>query len=223
MQWVEQIIFLWTNFMRHDLIIDFETFGKDAQKCAVIDCSVMVFSWDKFLSDKPYTMKDVNLAKRFKLNVNEQVTQYDFEIEKETLAFWQEQPSTVRSKITPSDEDLNVSEFTKTFLKFLDDGPEIKYWWSRSNTFDPIILGRLFSSQNKLQEMESHLKYWRVRDTRTYIDAKFDFQQKNGFTPIQDANAWEKYFKLHDSSWDILADVLRLQAIARAENDLEMV
>ena len=34
---------------------------------------------------------------------------------------------------------------------------------------------------------------------------------------------WNKAFKKHDSSWDILADVLRFQQIFRAENDLDVL
>jgi hypothetical protein len=66
-------------------------------------------------------------------------------------------------------------------------------------------------------------KYWRVRDTRTFIDAKLNFPKKNGFNPLADEAKWEQNFKAHDSSWDILADVLRMQAITRAENDMEQI
>ena len=62
--------------MRNDFIIDFETFGKDAQSCAVIDCSVMVFNWDKMVSDNPYTTADITKTKRFKLSVMDQVKKY---------------------------------------------------------------------------------------------------------------------------------------------------
>ena len=71
--------------MTHDFIIDFETFGKDAQKCAVIDCSVMVFSWDKMISDDPYTLADISKTKRFKLSVVDQVKNYGWEIDKGTV------------------------------------------------------------------------------------------------------------------------------------------
>jgi hypothetical protein len=71
--------------------------------------------------------------------------------------------------------------------------------------------------------MDESLKFWKIRDTRTFIDAKLDFPKENGFVPIKDEALWKKHFKLHNSSWDILADVLRLQAIVRAENDLEQV
>jgi len=209
--------------LKHDFIIDFETFGKDAQKCAVIDCSVMVFSWDKMVSNDPYTTSDIFRTKRFKLSVVDQVKNYGWEIDKSTVEWWESLGPEVRKNIKPSSDDLTVEQFTKQFHNFLIESPKIEYWWSRSNTFDPIILGRIFQSQDKLLHMEEYLKYWRVRDTRTYIDAKFDFGQKNGFVPIADEQLWEQKFKEHDSSWDILADVLRLQAIRRAEHDLEQV
>lgn len=209
--------------MRNDLILDFETFGKDAQKCAVIDVSVMVFNWDKMLTDDPYTTKDIGLARRFKLSVTDQVKNWGYEVDSSTVEFWQEQSAEVRRHIKPREDDLTVPEFCSQFISYLAGSPKIDYWWSRSNTFDPIILGRLFESQDRLLHMEEYLKYWRIRDTRTFIDAKLDFPKVNGFNPVSDEALWESTFKAHDSSWDILADVLRLQAIYRAEHDLEQV
>jgi hypothetical protein len=69
----------------------------------------------------------------------------------------------------------------------------------------------------KKQQVLEYLPHWSLRDTRTWIDAKLDFPRKNGFCPIEDEKIWEQTFKAHDSAWDILADVLRLQAIDRAE------
>ena len=43
--------------MSKHLVIDFETMGKDAQKCAVIDCSVMIFDMDRMLSSNPYGLE----------------------------------------------------------------------------------------------------------------------------------------------------------------------
>lgn len=209
--------------MRNDLILDFETFGKDAQKCAVIDVSVMVFNWDKMLSDDPYTVMDIDRTKRFKLSVTDQVKNWGYEVDGNTVQFWQEQGPEVRKHIKPQPYDLTVPDFCSQFMTYLINSPKIDFWWSRSNTFDPIILGRLFESQQKLLHMEEYLKYWRIRDTRTFIDAKLNFPKKNGFNPLKNELAWEAAFKAHDSSWDILADVLRIQAIHRAENDMEQV
>ena len=62
---------------------------------------------------------------------------------------------------------------------------------------------------------------WKVRDVRTFIDAKFDFSTRSGFVPLADEKYWNEAFVAHDSTHDVAADVLRLQAIYRAENDLE--
>ena len=203
------------------LIIDFETMGKDAGKCAVIDCSVMVFDFDRFLTN-PYTIASISQTKRFKLSVTDQVKNYGFDIDKSTLQFWEEQSPEVRANIAPKKSDLTVKEFVKQFHEFLIESPKVDYWWSRSNTFDPIILSRLFAAEGKLLHLDEYLKYWRVRDTRTFIDAKLNFPKENSFSPLVDSDKWNKVFKKHDSSWDILADVHRLQQIYRAENDLEL-
>jgi hypothetical protein len=195
--------------------------GKDAGKCAVIDCSVMVFDFDRFLTN-PYTIASISQTKRFKLSVTDQVKNYGFDIDKSTLQFWEEQSPEVRANIAPKKSDLTVKEFVKQFHEFLIESPKVDYWWSRSNTFDPIILSRLFAAEGKLLHLDEYLKYWRVRDTRTFIDAKLNFPKENSFSPLVDSDKWNKVFKKHDSSWDILADVLRLQQIYRAENDLEL-
>ena len=206
-----------------DLIIDFETMGTEPTNCAAVDCSVMVFDWDKMLSDDPYTTRDINLTKRFKLSVADQVKNYDYLVEQSVLEFWGEQSKEVRARIKPREDDLTVEEFVKEFHDFIIDA-KVQRWWSRSNTFDPVILTRLFDSQGKKEHLYGYLKYYLVRDTRTYIDAKFNFEnKKNGFCPVADEQLWESTFKAHDSSWDVLADVLRLQAIIRAENDMEQV
>ena len=208
--------------MSNHFIIDFETMGKDASKCAIVDCSVMVFNMDRFLSN-PYTLNSITETRKFKLSVADQVKNYGWEIDKSTLQFWEEQDPEVRANVSPKKSDLTVKEFVKSFHEFLIDSPKIDYWWSRSNTFDPIILSRIFEAEDKLLHLEEYLKYWKVRDTRTYIDAKLNFPKQNGFIPMIDENTWNKNFKKHDSAWDILADVIRFQQIHRAENDLELL
>lgn len=209
--------------MSKHLVIDFETMGKDAQKCAVIDCSVMIFDMDRMLSSNPYGLDSIGLTRKFKLSVTDQVKNYGWEVDRSTLAFWEEQDADVRSNISPRKSDLTVKEFVKQFHEFLVESPKIDYWWSRSNTFDPIILSRIFDAEGKILHLEEYLKYWRVRDTRTYIDAKLNFPKINGFPPLTNEEKWDIVFKKHDSSWDVLADVLRFQQIHRAENDLDIL
>lgn len=209
--------------MRNDLIIDFETMSDNESDCAVIDCAAFVFDWDRFTSDNPYTMRDIANVKRFKLSIAHQVKDHGFKVSKDTIKFWINQSKEVQKRIAPKSDDLTVEEYCNEFLQFLADSPKIEYWWSRSNLFDPSIIYRLFRTENKVLNLNQYLHHWRLRDTRTHIDAKFDYTTKNGFIPVGDEDFWGKVFQEHNSSWDVLADVLRLQAIKRAEEDLEQV
>ena len=78
-------------------------------------------------------------------------------------------------------------------------------------------------SVKKDKFLNEYIPYWKNRDTRTFIDAKFNFTTKNGFIPVENKELWEEVFKAHDSTHDIAADILRLQAIHRAEHDMEQV
>ena len=204
-------------------ILDCETFGQAVEDCAVIDWSVIRVDTDKMLSDTPYTVKSIVDVKKFKLSVKDQVDNYGWKVYEDTVNFWATVPEEARKNIKPLKTDLKVEEFIDQFLSYLTDAGNIDYWWSRANTFDPVILFRLFKAVNKSNYMKEYLKYWRVRDIRTFIDAKLNFPKKNGFVPIADEEFWNKVFVEHDSAWDVLADALRIQAIIRAENDLEQV
>lgn len=205
------------------LLIDFETMGKQSRKAAVVDIAALPFDWDRLTSDNPYTLQDISEVRHWKISVVDQVKNYGYEVDQETVAFWQSQPPEVRARVKPQPDDLSVIEFAKSFHEFLIESPEFFRWWSRSNTFDPILLERLFESSGRLRHMEEYLKYWRVRDVRTFIDAKFNFSTLSGFCPIQDESLWNRAFKQHDSRWDVLADLLRFQTIMRAEEGLPLL
>ena len=208
--------------MKH-LFIDFETFGRNTQDAALIDLSVFVADTDKMISNEPSNLHTINEITRFKFSVTDQVDNYGWKVYEDTVKFWATVSEEARKHIRPLKTDLTVEQFVDAFLKFLIESGKIDYWWSRSNTFDPILLWRIFDTVNKYNHMNEYLPFWRIRDVRTYIDVKLDFPKKNGFIPIQDEETWVKNFVEHNSSWDVLADVLRMQAILRAENDLELI
>ena len=208
--------------MKH-LIFDFETMGTNTNDCAVIDCSYFVFDTDKMISDNPYTTKSVVDMRKCKLSIKEQVDKYGWKVYVDTVKFWETQPPEIQKKIHPLKSDKTVEDFANEFLSYLADNGKIDYWWSRSNSFDPPILWRIFESQNKSLHIKEYLPHWKLRDTRTFIDAKLDFPKVNSFIPVKDEEFWNKVFQLHDSSWDILADILRIQTILRLERDLEMI
>ena len=208
---------------RIDLMIDFETMGSNAQNCAVIDCSTIVFDWGRFL-EKPYSFEELlDISKRYKLSIIDQVKKYGFKVEEDTVDFWSQQTEDVRKMIKPKKSDLTVEHFTKLFINDLKKAPKIEYWWSRNNTFDPTVLWRLMWTQQSKYTINEYLMHWRVRDIKTWVDAKFDFSTPNGFVPISDQDYWNETFMRHNSTHDAAADVLRLQAIYRAENDLGMI
>lgn len=208
--------------MRH-LIFDCETFSIDTHNGVVIDFSAIVLEHSKMLSREPYNCRSIELAKKFKLSVEDQTTNYGWKIDPSTLDFWKQQGPEARKHIGPKPTDLTVEDFVNQFTNFLTNSGKIDYWWSRGNAFDPVILRRIYDAVGKVEDMNRKLNYSMVRDTRTFIDAKFNFKIDNGFCPIGDNVFWDKVFVKHDSRWDVLADALRIQTILRAEDDLEPV
>lgn len=207
--------------MRTDFILDYETIGQNARLAPAIDCSYTTFEWERF-TDQPYTFQElITTIKKSKISIKNQVTNYDFSYKEDDLKWWMEQPPEVRKNIKPLPTDLTVPQFIETLIDFLRKSPKIDYWWSRANGFDPVILHHQSSCVKKDVLMNEYLPHWRLRDTRTYIDAKFDFSTKNGFVPIADEEYWNANFKAHDSTHDVAADILRLQAIHRAQHDME--
>lgn len=207
--------------MKH-CFIDCETLGQPVHNCAVIDFSFFIADAERFIS-QPYTMKDIKSVKKFKLSVKDQVDNYDWMVYKDTLDFWQSLPHEARKNIAPKENDLTVKQFIDELISFMNDNGKIDYWWSRSNTFDPVILSRIFDAVQKQDAFKLYFPHWKVRDIRTFIDAKLDFPKKNGFVPVNDELLWKETFVEHDSSWDVLVDVLRMQKIVRFENELEDV
>lgn len=209
--------------MRTDFILDFETIGQCARKIPAIDCSYTTFVWDRFL-EQPYTFEElISTIQKSKLDIKHQVEDHGFSYTKEDLQWWMDQAPAVKKNIVPKPDDLSISQFIEKMIDYLRGQPKIDYWWSRANGFDPVILDHLADTVKKDKFLNEYLPYWKVRDTRTFIDAKFNFTTKNGFVPIADTERWEQIFNAHDSTHDVAADILRLQAIHRAEHDMEQV
>lgn len=195
--------------------------SQDTQNGVILDCSWVVFDWDRFISDNPYSLKEIiDTSHRSKLDVKEQIG-LGYKVSKDTLQWWNDQGSEAKKKILPSTNDVSINTFMIDFIESLR-GVNLQYFWSRSNTFDPIILERLARDNGSWSELSNILKFWIVRDTRTYIDAKTNFNRKmNSFIPISDENYWNETFIKHDSRCDIAADILRLQTLTRIDNDLD--
>ncbi len=196
-------------------ILDYETMGQDVFRVPVVNCSYFVFDWDRFTSKNPYTFNElIQVIRHDKMELEPQV-KAGYKFAKRDLDWWMEQGPEARKQIKPSPLDIPVAQFVQNLTDYVQ-GTRIKRWWSRSNTFDPIILHRNFKDFSSRETLDSILPFWLIRDIRTYIDTRFDFGPiKNGFCPIDDEVLWAKHFVPHNSVHDVAADILRLQRIER--------
>lgn len=200
--------------------------GQNVFSLPFVDCSILIFDWDRFTTDNPYTFEELlELSNKYKVSVEDQIKNYGAKIERSTVEFWSKQEKSVKSKVAPKDDDLSVKEFYDNIIEYFNSAGNIEYWWSRSNTFDPLILQRYAQllGEDYDKSISAKLKFWTVRDTRTFIDSKTNFNRKmNSFCPIKDEDKWYRIFQQHDSAHDIAADVLRLQTLTRLDNDMEI-
>lgn len=205
-------------------IFDYETTGQNVFSCAVVDCSYIAFDWDRFTTD-PYLYEDLlSFVEKDKLNVTDQVSKYGWKVEKDFVEnFLKKLPADVKKNFYPSPHDVTVEHYLERMVSYAE-GEKIKYWWSRANTFDPIILDRMLHVVDPTIETRKNkaLAYWKVRDTRTFINAKTNFNMTTSFVPMKDEEKWKDTFKAHNSAHDIVADILRMQAITRIESDLDL-
>lgn len=206
-----------------NFIIDFETMGQDVLEVPILDAAYMTFDWSRFTSSNPYTFEELtSTMPAMKVDVKEQVEKYGCKFTQRDVQWWADQGPEQKKKIQPSPNDLTLNEFCDNLLKYIEQH-KVGIWWSRGNSFDPTLLHRAMKSTGNLERINEALKFWNVRDTRTYIDAKFDFSIRNTLCPVPSKDKWKQVFKGHDSTHDVAADILRLQAIVRGENDLTQV
>lgn len=206
--------------MQKHLIFDFETIGVNPISCPALNMSACLFDWDRFLSSAPYTFHEIiRESTTWKFNVQDQVKRYNYTYNKADLNFWADQNEIVRNVILPSKEDIKIDKFGRLFIDWIGE-TDVGYWWSRSNMFDPVILERLMNVSKMSNQFKFKLKFWSVRDTRTFLDAKLGFNT-NTFTPLNDETKWDLMFDKHNSKHDIAADIMRMQCVVRAEAGLE--
>ena len=199
--------------MNYHFILDFETVGQDVFTAPFVSCSYYIFDWDRFTSANPYTfeelIEEIVLAK---FNLQEQ-HEAGYRLKKSNIQWWLDNGLQKYLEATP--DDISVEEFVQRLYDYLLPC-KIHRWWSRSNTFDPILIHRAFRDHSDRESLDRILPYWKVRDIRTYIDTQFNFQNKvNGFCPIDDEDHWNKVFIQHDPVHDVAADILRMQRIQR--------
>tara|TARA_B100000508_G_scaffold139751_1_gene138769 strand:+ start:954 stop:1577 length:624 start_codon:yes stop_codon:yes gene_type:complete len=203
------------------LVLDFETLGVTTHTCPVVDCSHVTVNSEKMLSDNPYTFEEVvEMVDKTKFAVEQQVKEYGYVPEQDTIDWWRRQPAVVRKQVLPSVHDVDVKDWVKDFAQKIRIGPKIDLAFCRGTDFDPPILRRLLKDFGEAGVYEINLPFWKFRDTRSFFDGFFLFEAKNSFAPEDDENVWNEKFNKHDSEHDVAAEVLRLQVAHRLRADL---
>lgn len=195
-------------------ILDYETIGQDVFTAPIVNCAYYIFDWERFISN-PYTFEElIDKIQFVKFNVYEQV-KAGYSFKKEDLDWWNEHENK-KKQLKITGDEKSVTEFTQIFYDYFKT-TKIFRWWSRSNTFDPILLHRNFRDFSSRESLDFILPFWLIRDIRTYIDTQFGFKNKyNGFCPMDDVEEWKRVFIEHNPIHDVAADILRLQKIERS-------
>lgn len=208
---------------RYELFFDSETLSENSIDATVVDVSCLIIDKEKMISDKPYTMRNIIEVQYFKLDTDQQMNDFNTKSSKHTMDFWSKQTQEIRNRIKPSDKDINVSTFIKKFNSYIGSEPALSKFWCRNTSFDFINLKRLYSYDGK--NIDDYIKHYQIRDIRTCLDTSFEFAEDANlnFCPVKDEDFWNKVFQQHNSTWDVIADVLRYQAILRANKGMEQI
>lgn len=196
-------------------IYDWETLSSNSRTTAVVCLALLEFenTEDRYLNN-PYTFEELcDSAVFYKFDVKEQVGVYDREVSKDTLDWWErEVPKEYREMmLKPKPDDLTITELPYLLKKFFKDRKAEVF--TRGNTFDPIITETILE---KLKSPPAH-PWWMVRDTRSFIEGlSFGTNISNKFLPEEVKGK----FVAHDPIQDIAVDVLRIQTLVRALNDV---
>jgi hypothetical protein len=195
--------------MNKALIYDFETLSQNPEKAAVISMAVMVFDLD--IAEKgAYSYKSLlNSTHYMKFDVSDQVKNLDREIELKTLEWWREQGADAIKELKPSSKDVHITEM-QPLIKSLMMQNDIRYVFTRNNTFDPVI----FHGICRKTDVIIPYPWWTIRDTKSFImGLTYGHNIKDDFIPLEAEGLYVK----HDPRHDIVLDVMRIQAILSAK------
>lgn len=206
------------------LIFDMETLAvRERHKAIALDISFFAFDPRRFTSE-PYTFSEIlNSAVRLKYSIVDQKKNHGFVSDPETVQFWNSQDEELKKKILfIKPTDLTLDEVFDIFIQYAEDH-RVKQWWTRSNIFDPIVMEGHAEALGKFDRFKNTLQYNMVRDMRSYIEGYFGFNVDNKFVPTasDEVDMFNRRFVEHDSTHDIVADILRIQCIERARAGLD--
>lgn len=202
-----------------DFIYDFETVGNNALIAAPVCLAAFCFDRFRFESNNPYTFEEI-VENCFyeKLDFEKIIKTHGYVLDKSSLDWWKGLHGDAKKQLTPSENDLDINEFVVSLEDYLKKHKPIKYHWTRGNSYDPVVLENLLSKATIENSINDILKFWQVRDIRTWIMTKFgeDSNTRDDFV----TEDFKSQFVKHLCTHDIAADLLRMQYIIRVEKGL---
>jgi hypothetical protein len=212
--------------MNNHLIIDFETGSEEKSNCVVFCVSMLFFKWETFCHGSGYSFKDLKQLSKFsKFKASSQLKR-GYKFSQSTIDFWKnEVDEKTRHALTqPSENDIEIRDWILGCEDWFKQLPKIDRIWSRGNNMEFPILERLLNDHKEtpkdFQLFEKTVHWSRVRDTRTWIEAKLGFDFPHYFCPVANQEEWDAEFLQHHPTDDIAADVMRLQSLERAKSGL---
>lgn len=204
--------------MRNLLFYDCDSLSKNTQIGMVVDFSFFLADEKKMLSDNPYTMKTLAEVKKFKISTDDQ-KENGLKTQKSVVDYWKNLPEDLK-RISSTKNDLTIEQFVNSLLMYVNSEPQIHFTIVNNKSIQPLFLDNMFKITGK--SIYEHFPINRCIDLQTYIISKTETTVFD-FCPVDDEDFWVKYYNKNNSSWDVLSNVLKYQAILRAEHDLENI
>jgi hypothetical protein len=193
------------------VIYDFETLGQNVLTCPALSFAVLKFNEDRFLSDSPYTYKElIDSCDYIKLDVMEQVRNYGRKPESEAIDWWKQQNEEAQRVLKPEETDASIEQLYDVVYGLVRyESRPIEKTYARGPGFDSILLQSLLAHISKTDPFP-----WRsIRDTRSMIDGMLiGSNMSNKFVPEE----LKMLFVEHDPRHDISMDVMRMQTLQRS-------
>jgi len=188
-------------------IFDFETISTNVHSGAIASVALLKFDLDRLLSLNPYSFEELyDLGIFAKFDIPEQLSTFERIADKSTMEWWKKQPIEVqRSQLQPSADDVSVTELRDIFVDYFSPLGKLKWVFTRGNTFDPVLLD---SITEYFQQPRTFGEFWKIRDTRSFIDGlSFGSGINDKFIPKD----IEDKIIPHDPRSDVTVDVMRIQ------------
>lgn len=204
--------------MKNLLFYDCDTLSNNSQSGMVVDFSFFMVDERKMLSGTPYTMKSIAEVKKFKISAEDQ-KENGLKTQKSVIDFWKSLPNDTK-RIAPSKDDITIEQFVNSLILYINTEPQIHFTVVNNKSIQPLFLDTMFKISGK--SIFEHMPINRCLDFQTYLVSKTETTVFD-FCPIDDEEFWQKYYNKNNSSWDVIGNVLRYQAVLRAEHDLENI